>query len=148
MTKEVVILIAEDDDGHARLIEKNLSRAGLHNRIERFANGQLILDFLLCRGAGPHRSPEMPYLLLLDIRMPQVDGVEVLRQVKESAELRKMPVIMLTTTDDPREVERCHALGCSTYIVKPVIYEKFAEAIKQMGLFISLVQVPELGAKE
>ncbi len=148
MTKEVVILIAEDDDGHARLIEKNLSRAGLHNTIERFHNGQQVLDFLFCRGPGRHRTEDVPYLLLLDIRMPQVDGVEVLRQVKNDPELRKMPVIMLTTTDDPREVERCHALGCSTYIVKPVVYEKFADAINRMGLFISLVQVPQIGAPE
>ncbi len=148
MTKEVVILIAEDDDGHARLIEKNLSRAGLHNPIERFSNGQQILDFLFSRGTGRKRSTELAYLLLLDIRMPQVDGVEVLRQVKEDPEMRKMPVIMLTTTDDPREVERCHALGCSTYIVKPVVYERFAEAINRMGLFVSLVQVPQLSAKE
>ena len=147
MTHEVIILIAEDEEGHARLIEKNLSRAGLHNRILRFANGQEVLDFLFCRNAGPHRAANTPYLLLLDIRMPQVDGVEVLRQVKEDLELRKMPVIMLTTTDDPREVERCHALGCSTYVVKPVVYEKFAEAINRIGLFISLVQVPELDRK-
>jgi CheY-like chemotaxis protein len=144
MTQEVLILIAEDDDGHARLIEKNLSRAGLHNRIQRFENGQAILDFLFRRGPKPHRQPDTPYLLLLDIRMPQVDGVEVLRQVKADAELRKLPVIMLTTTDDPREVERCHALGCSTYIVKPVDYGKFAEAITQTGLFMALVQVPNL----
>lgn len=148
MTKEVVILIAEDDEGHARLIEKNLARAGLHNEIERFGNGQQILDYLFKRGPGKHRCSDTPYLLLLDIRMPQVDGVEVLRQVKEDPDLRKMPVIMLTTTDDPREVERCHSLGCSTYIVKPVIYEKFADAINRMGLFISLVQVPQLGVKE
>jgi CheY-like chemotaxis protein len=148
MTNEVVILIAEDDDGHARLIEKNISRAGLHNPVERFSNGEEILDFLFGRGPGRYRCREIPYLLLLDIRMPRVDGVEVLRQVKEDADLRKMPVIMLTTTDDPREVERCHALGCNTYIVKPVVYEKFAEAIKRMGLFISLVQVPQLGANE
>src|ERR1043166_4904548 len=148
MTNEVVILIAEDDDGHARLIEKNISRAGLHNPVERFGNGQEILDFLFGRGPGRHRSRETPYLLLLDIRMPRVDGVEVLRRVKEDADLRKMPVIMLTTTDDPREVERCHAMGCNTYIVKPVVYEKFAEAINRMGLFISLVQVPQIGAQE
>jgi len=147
MTNEVVILSAEDDDGHARLIEKNLNRAGLHNSIERFSNGQQILDFLFRRGSK-QRTDDSPYLLLLDIRMPQVDGVEVLRQIKEDVHLRKIPVIMLTTTDDPREVERCHALGCSTYIVKPVLYEKFAEAIKRMGLFISLVQVPQLGAPE
>ncbi|MFO1496965.1 MAG: response regulator [Verrucomicrobiota bacterium] len=147
MTKEVVILIAEDDDGHARLIEKNLSRAGLHNRIERFCNGQQILDFLTRPGNAVVPNGELAYLLLLDIRMPQVDGVEVLRRIKDDPDLRKMPVIMLTTTDDPREVERCHRLGCSTYIVKPVIYEKFAEAIKHLGLFISLVQVPQLGTR-
>lgn len=146
MTKEVVILIADDDAGHARLIEKNLSRAGLHNPIVRFENGQEILDFLCRRGAGRKREAGIPYLVLLDIRMPKVDGVEVLRQLKADPELRKVPVSMLTTTDDPREVERCHALGCSNYIVKPVDYEKFAEAIKQLGLFISLVEVPEINA--
>lgn len=101
----------------------------------------------MCRGPGPHRAPETPYLLLLDVRMPQVDGVEVLRQVKADPELRTIPVSMLTTTDEPREVERCHALGCSNYIVKPVDYDKFAEAIKHLGLFISLVQVPGIGRK-
>ncbi|HWH69388.1 MAG TPA: response regulator [Candidatus Sulfotelmatobacter sp.] len=144
-TREVIILIAEDDAGHARLIQKNLSRAGLHNPIERFDNGQAVLDFLFQRGPGPRRSPDTPYLLLLDIRMPQVDGVEVLRQIKQDPELRKIPVIMLTTTDDPREVERCHAIGCASYIVKPVDYDKFAEAIKSLGLYISLVEVPGIG---
>jgi CheY-like chemotaxis protein len=143
MTKEVVVLIADDDLGHVRLIEKNLSRAGLHNPIERFENGQDILDFLFSRGAR-QRAREASYLLLLDIRMPKVDGVEVLRQIKADPELKKIPVIMLTTTDDPREVEHCHALGCSNYVVKPVDYDKFAEAIKQFGLFIALVQVPEV----
>ncbi len=147
MNHHMVLLIADDDPGHARLIEKNLARAGLGNPILRFENGQKILDFLLGQGAGAHRAPEVPYLLLLDIRMPQVDGVEVLRQIKADPELRKMPVIVLTTTDDPREVERCHALGCNNYIVKPVDYDKFAEAIKQLGLFIALVQVPGVGHK-
>jgi CheY-like chemotaxis protein len=145
--REVVILIAEDDAGHARLIEKNLTRAGLRNPIQRFDNGQAVLDFLLGNGTGPRRRTETPYLLLLDIRMPQVDGIEVLRQLKQHQELRKIPVIMLTTTDDPREVERCHAIGCSSYIVKPVDYEKFAEAIKSLGLYLSLVKVPEINGK-
>lgn len=144
MTREVVILIADDDAGHARLIEKNLQRIGLHNPVVRFDNGRDILDFLSRAGANPKRSPDTAYLLLLDIRMPKVDGVEVLRQIKADSELRRLPVIMLTTTDDPREVARCHELGCSSYIVKPVDYEKFSEAIKQLGLFISLVQVPQL----
>lgn len=147
MAREVTILIADDDPGHTRLIEKNITRAGLRNEILRFENGQVILDFLFRRGPGKQRPVDTSLLLLLDIRMPQVDGVEVLRQVKDDPELRKIPVIMLTTTDDPREVERCHALGCSNYIVKPVDYEKFADAILQMGLFIKLLQVPEIDGK-
>ena len=142
---EVTILIADDDAGHARLIEKNLARGGLHNGIKRFDDGQAILDFLFQRGPGPHRKSEVPYLILLDIRMPKVDGVEVLRQIKADPELRRIPVIMLTTTDDPREVERCHDIGCSSYIVKPVDYQRFAEAVTNLGLYISLVQIPELG---
>jgi CheY-like chemotaxis protein len=144
MTKEVVILIADDDPGHIRLIEKNLSRAGLHNSIEKFEDGQQVLDFFFGKGKGPRRKRDASYLLLLDIRMPKVDGIEVLRQLKEDKALRRIPVIMLTTTDDPREVSRCHALGCNNYIVKPVDYERFAEAIRNLGLFISLVEIPEI----
>lgn len=147
MTKEVVILIADDDAGHVRLIEKNLSRAGLHNPVQRFENGQQVLDFFSQKRPGPSRNPGTSYLLLLDIRMPKVDGVEVLRRLKADDELRKMPVIMLTTTDDPREVERCHALGCGSYMVKPVDYDRFAEAIKNLGLFISLVEVPQIDSE-
>jgi CheY-like chemotaxis protein len=144
VTREVVVVIVDDDPGHVRLIQRNLERAGLHNPVEVFQNGQEVLDFLQGRGSGRKREADVPYLLLLDIRMPRVDGVEVLRQVKAHPELRKIPVIILTTTDDPREVARCHELGCSNYIVKPVDYDKFSEAIKQLGLFIALVQVPEI----
>lgn len=102
-----------------------------------------MLDFLFRR--TEHKPPaEAAYLLLLDIRMPKLDGVEVLRQLKENDEFRKIPVIMLTTTDDPREVARCHALGCSNYIVKPVDYERFSEAISNLGHFVTLVEVPEI----
>ena len=86
------------------------------------------------------------YLILLDIRMPKVDGIEVLRRLKLDPELRKLPIIMLTTTDDTREVERCHQLGCSVYIQKPVDYERFAEAIRRLGMFISLMQMPAVAA--
>ena len=147
MTQEVVIIIAEDDLGHARLIEKSLRRVGLNNSIQRCVNGQEVLDFLFRRGPGPHRRNDVAYLLMLDIRMPKVDGVETLRQIKEDASLRKLPVIMLTTTDDPREIERCHLLGCNSYIVKPVDYDKFAEAIAQLGMYVSLVQVPEINGQ-
>jgi CheY-like chemotaxis protein len=140
------LLIVDDDEGHAVLVRDNLQEAGLTNPTLHFKDGQAILDFLFRRGDGPNRQEGQSYLLLLDIRMPKVDGVEVLRQIKADPELRKLPVIMLTTTDDPREVARCHALGCSVYIQKPVDYDKFAEAVKSLGMFIKLVLVPPLNS--
>ena len=101
-----------------------------------------MLDFF----ASPAARAGGPYIVLLDIRMPKVDGIEVLRRLKADPALRKLPVIMLTTTDDAREVERCHQLGCSGYIQKPVDYEKFAEAIRRIGLFVPLLLVPQVGA--
>ena len=137
-----VVLIAEDDEGHAILVQQTLRDAGLHNRIHHFTDGQAILDFLFRRGSDVQREAEQSYVLLLDIRMPKVSGIDVLRQLKAHDELRKLPVIMLTTTDDPREVTRCHELGCSVYIQKPVDYDKFSEAIRRLGLFIMLLLVP------
>ena len=138
------ILIAEDDMGHAALISKNLKRSGISNSILHFKDGQEVLDFLFCTGLPPHRKSGESYLLLLDIRMPKVDGVEVLRRIKEDHELRKMPVIMITTTDDPREVEKCHIYGCSNYITKPIDYDKFVESIKKLGYFLMVVEVPAI----
>ncbi len=148
MEKEIVVLIAEDDEGHAILIKKNLKRAGISNEILHFRDGQEVLDFLFKKGPGPHRQSKVPYLLLLDIRMPKVDGVEVLRLVKQDSELKKLPVTMITTTDDPREVEKCHSLGCSNYITKPIDYENFIEATRKLGLFLSVVQIPVINGDE
>lgn len=147
MRKEVVIIVAEDDEGHATLIKKNLKRSGIVNEIIHFRGGQETLDYLFQKGDGPKRKNGTPFMLLLDVRMPKVDGIEVLRQVKKDPELRKMPVIMITTTDDPREVEKCHALGCSNYITKPIDYDKFVEAIRQLGLFLLVVEVPKINGE-
>lgn len=144
MNREVVILIAEDDDGHAELIKKNLNRAGIANPIIRFRNGQEVVDFLFRHGTDQGRESGKPYVLLLDIRMPKMSGIEVLERIKGDPETRKMPVVMITTTDDPREVERCHDLGCSNYITKPIEYDSFVNSIRQLGLFLLIVQVPVL----
>jgi CheY-like chemotaxis protein len=135
----LTILLAEDDDGHARLIERNLKRAGFVNRVVRARDGQEALAAVR-RASGP--EPGVRFLLLLDINMPRVDGVEVLRQLKADPQTAQIPVIMLTTTDDPREVERCYALGCSVYITKPVRYEDFVEALSRLGMFLEIVKLP------
>ena len=108
MRIEPVILIVDDDEGHAILIRENLEAAGLNNQMLHFRDGQAVLDFFYKRGTGPSAESSQMYLVLLDIRMPKVDGIEVLRRLKSDPELHKLPVIMLTTTDDVREVERCH----------------------------------------
>ncbi len=144
MNKEGVILIAEDDEGHFELIKRTLQRAGVCNEILRLADGQETLDFLFIKGDGPKREPNREYLLLLDIRMPKIDGVEVLEKIKQDLELKKIPIIMLTTTDDPITIERCHGLGCSVYIVKPVEYEDFTDAVRKIGLFLSVVEIPQI----
>jgi CheY-like chemotaxis protein len=146
MNKQTAVLIAEDDEGHAVLIQRNLRRAGIDNPLVVFPDGKATLDYLFQRGQ-PRRVPGTPCVLLLDIRMPKVDGIEVLRQVKCDPELKKLPVIMVTTTDDPREIDRCHELGCSNYITKPVEYSQFVETIRRLGLFLLTVEVPTLNGE-
>lgn len=148
MKKAPTILIVDDDEGHSILIRENLALAGLGNRMEHFWNGQEVLDFLFLRNPKRQRENGEVYLVLLDIRMPKVDGVEVLRQIKSHPELKKMPVIMLTTTEDAREVERCHELGCSVYMQKPVDFDRFTEAIRRLGLFMMLILAPPLDRPE
>lgn len=141
---KTVILLAEDDAGHSSLIVRNLRRAGVHNPIQCFTDGQALLDFLFCRSSECNRQPGTSYVLLLDIRMPGLDGVGALKQIKADPELRKMPVIMLTTTDDPREVTMCHDLGCSLYVTKPVEYGQFTDVVKNLGSVLAMVQVPRI----
>lgn len=147
MNQAPVIVIVDDDEGHAILVRENLLAAGLNNAILYFADGQAVLDFFFNPKASQQRDREQTYLILLDIRMPKVDGTEVLRRLKLDPELRKMPVVILTTTDDSREVENCHLLGCNVYIQKPVDYDKFAEAIRRLGLFITLMMFPPLNER-
>ena len=138
------IIIVDDDEGHAILVEDNLKAAGLTNHILQFRDGQAVLDFFFNLGPGPHARKGGTYLVLLDVRMPKVDGIEVLRRLKSDPNLRRLPVVMLTTTDDLREVERCHSLGCNIYLQKPVDYDKFSDAIRRLGQFVTLLMIPPL----
>ena len=136
----VKIVMVEDDHGHAKLIEKNIRRANISNEIVHFDHGQPALDYLFSeevRATGP-------MLILLDLNLPDMSGTDILAEVKRDERLRRAPVVVLTTTDDKTEIQRCYDLGCNVYITKPVDYESFAGAIRQLGLFLSVMQAPEI----
>ena len=143
MDNDLKVIIAEDDEGHATLIEKNLKRSGVVNEIIRFNDGEEVLDFFFKKGSGPHMDDNHSYLLLLDIRMPKIDGTEVLKALKQDEKLKKLPIIIISTSDDPKEIELCHELGCNNYITKPVNYERFVDKIHQLGFFLKILKYPK-----
>jgi len=143
MTQPVTIVMIEDDAGHARLIEKNIRRAGVNNEILPFTDGTSALAFLLGADMTGYVNRGRALLVLLDLNLPDMAGVDILKLIKGNPHLKLTPVVVLTTTDDKTEIQRCYDLGCNVYITKPVNYENFAVAIRQLGLFFSVIQVPE-----
>ena len=143
MTEPVVIAMIEDDEGHARLIEKNLRRAGVHNEIVPLRDGASAMAFLFGPDGSDSVNQGRPLLILLDLNLSDMSGIDILRRIKENNHLKIAPVIVLTTTDDRVEIQRCYDLGCNVYVTKPVDYEKFAHAIQQLGLFVYVIQVPK-----
>ena len=139
---QVTVLIVDDDEGHVELVRRNLKRSGINNPVVTLNSGAEALDYVFCKGAFASRTDNGELLILLDINMPGIDGVEVLRRIKADDKTKSIPVLMLTTTDDPREINRCYELGCSVYITKPVDPSAFIEAIQRLGLFISVVRMP------
>jgi CheY-like chemotaxis protein len=141
--KPVTIVMIEDDEGHARLIEKNIRRAGVNNEIIGFVDGSSALTYLLGSDASGSVSARRQLLVLLDLNLPDMTGLDILAKIKANVHLKRSPVVVLTTTDDSREIQRCYDLGANVYITKPVNYEGFANAIRQLGLFLSVIQVAE-----
>ncbi len=145
MTTHVTIVMIEDDAGHARLIEKNIRRAGVRNEIVSFGDGTSAIAYLFgANGSGAVHAGRA-LLILLDLNLPDMTGVDILKRLKANEHLKRAPVVILTTTDDRQEIRRCYDLGCNVYITKPVDYESFAHSIRQLGLFFSVIQVPENG---
>jgi CheY-like chemotaxis protein len=140
------VLLVDDDEGHSELVLRNLRRSGFANRVTRLTRGDQALDYLFRREAWKDRPLGVPHLLVLDLKMPgRVDGLEVLRQLKADVRTRRMPVVMLTTTTNPREVARCYELGCSAYLAKPVEPEPFVETVRRLGLFLGVLTAPQEG---
>ncbi|MBR1220371.1 response regulator [Bradyrhizobium sp. U87765 SZCCT0131] len=146
MSLPVKIIMVEDDEGHARLIERNIRRSGVNNEILPFANGTDALHYLFGNDGHGLAHKGQALLILLDLNLPDMTGIDILKRVKESPHLKSSPVVVLTTTDDAQEIKRCYELGCNVYITKPVNYENFANAIRQLGLFFSVIQVPQATA--
>jgi len=142
MSEHVRIVMVEDDEGHARLIEKNIRRAGIRNEIIGFENGTKAVEFLFGSDGSGKVNSGNALLIMLDLNLPDMSGVDILKRVKENEHLKRTPVVVLTTTDDEVEIKRCYDLGANVYITKPVNYESFANAIRQLGLFFSVIQVP------
>jgi len=145
--QNVTILLVEDDPGHTRLIEKNLRRANIKNKMHFATDGQEAIDYLFCEGEYANNKRASDLLVLLDLNLPVLDGYQVLERMKIDERTKRIPVIILTTTDDPREVARCYELGCNVYITKPVDYEQFSEAIRSLGLFLLVVMIPDGGGQ-
>ena len=135
-----IIVMVEDDEGHARLIEKNLKRAGIGNQLVHLNDGSKAIDYFFGKDTADLKHDKT--MILLDLNLPEIDGYEVLRRLKGDERTRAVPIIVLTTTDNPKEVDRCYELGCNVYITKPVEYDNFSDAIRKLGLMLAVVKVP------
>ncbi len=129
--RQATILVVDDDAGHCELVRRHLKRSGITHAIVPVANGRTALDFVFCRGSFVGRSPDAKVLVLLDINMPGIDGIEVLRQIKSDPRTRGIPVLMLTSTENVREINRCYEYGCNCYITKSVDATAFIEAVQE-----------------
>jgi len=142
MSQPVTIIMIEDDEGHARLIERNIRRSGVNNDIVPFTNGTAAVNYLFGRDGTGLEHKGRALLILLDLNLPDMTGIDILRRLKENRYLKTAPVVVLTTTDDSQEIKRCYDLGCNVYVTKPVNYDSFANAIRHLGLFFAIIQVP------
>jgi len=140
------ILLVEDDSRDVELTLNALSEYNLANEIAIARDGAEALDYLYRRGAFAQRPPGSPVVILLDLKMPKLDGVEVLRQLKADEQMRLIPIVILTSSRESRDLEECYRLGVNAYVVKPVRFTGFVEAVKQLGVFWALINEPPPGS--
>lgn len=141
--KFTTLIIVDDDIAHTMLVERNLLRSGYTGNIIKLADGQALLDWIDAYKANP-TSGDISPCIFLDINMPQKNGIETLSEIKKNVETCQIPVVMLTTSDSPDEIDRCYALGCNAYVVKPVMPDKFKEVVCELGSFLDKISPPHM----
>jgi len=135
-SKPVEILLIEDDPSDIKLTLKALQKHSLANKVTVLKDGEQALDFLFSQGAYADRNvKKMPKVIFLDLKLPLVDGIEVLRKIKSDENTKKIPVVMLTSSKENRDIDECYKLGANSYIVKPIDFEKFIESVSNLGLY-------------
>jgi CheY-like chemotaxis protein len=140
------ILLVEDDLKDIDLTLKALAQYNLANEVVVARDGEEALDYLFHRGAFESRNSENPAVLLLDLKLPQVDGLEVLQQIKSDDQLKVIPVVVLTSSHDEKDVVASYKLGVNAYVVKPVDFHQFVDAIKELGVFWAVINEPPPGS--
>jgi len=147
MTTQIFsILLAEDNPRDVELTLAALAEHNLANEVITTGDGAEALDYLYCRGRYQSRPPGNPAVILLDLKMPKVDGLEVLRQVKQDGKLKNIPVVMLTSSREEPDLMRAYQLGVNAYVVKPVEFQSFLDAVKRLGIFWAILNEPPPGS--
>jgi CheY-like chemotaxis protein len=142
ITELRTVLLVEDDSNDAELTLEALAENRLANEVVHVRDGAQALDYLWRRGAWENRTPGNPALVLLDLKMPKVDGLEVLRQIKSEQRLQTIPVVMLTSSREERDLVASYRLGVNAYVVKPVGFQAFVQAVRELGVFWAVVNEP------
>ena len=140
------ILIVEDDPNDVELTMTALEEYHLANEVVVTRDGQQALDYLHCRGEFSARPRENPAVMLLDLKLPKVDGLEVLQQVKSDQNLKMIPVVVLTSSQEEKDMMRSYRLGVNAYVVKPVDFHEFVNAVKELGVFWAVINQPPPGS--
>jgi DNA-binding response OmpR family regulator len=146
MNKLGRILMVEDDPKDVELTLEALEEYNLANEVVLTRDGEQALDYLYCRGEYKTRSSDNPAVILLDLKLPKVDGLEVLREVKSNAKLAMIPVVVLTSSKEERDMVASYKLGVNAYVVKPVDFHEFVNAIKELGVFWAIINQPPPGS--
>jgi CheY-like chemotaxis protein len=140
------ILLVEDDPKDVELTLIALSECNLANEIEVTRDGAEALDYLYRRGAYANRPEQNPVVILLDLKMPKVDGIQVLKTLKSDRQMSSIPVVILTSSREPSDLDECYKLGVNSFVVKPVHFAEFTKVVKEVGMFWAIINEPPPGS--